>query len=169
MLTCFNVQKTHYFSNTVPYCSSSMSRLSQTHHFLLRPSFRQVQSALIGQLTQFIVIGRTPQARVGNVTCHSIIASFSFHVSFISSSPKGEQSRVTDTVWWCSYVFAVHKPWLRRFLTGCTLRCDVTLFSSHTYTRRVTRKTPHLNSQQQILELITKPTYSRWFRSARLS
>ncbi len=38
-----------------------MPRLSQI------PSFEQVQSALIGQLTQCIVIGRTPQARVGNV------------------------------------------------------------------------------------------------------
>ncbi len=28
----------------------------------LSPSFRQAQSALIGQLTQSIVIGRTPQA-----------------------------------------------------------------------------------------------------------
>ncbi len=42
------------------------------------PSFRQAQSALIGQLTQSIVIGRTPQALVGNVTPLSIIASFSF-------------------------------------------------------------------------------------------
>ncbi len=32
----------------------------------------------IGQLTQCIVIGRTPQARVGNVTPLSIIASFIF-------------------------------------------------------------------------------------------
>ncbi len=97
MLTCFNVQKTHYFSNTVHYCSSSMPCLSQMHYFL-QSSFQQVQSALIGQLTQSIVIGRTPQARVGNVTPLTIIASFSFQVSFIRSSPKGEQSRVTDTV-----------------------------------------------------------------------
>ncbi len=33
-----------------------------------RLSFRQAQSALIGQLTQNIVIGRPPQALVGNVT-----------------------------------------------------------------------------------------------------
>ncbi len=98
MLTCFNVQKTHYFSNTVHYCSSSMPRLSQTLRFLQSPSFRQVQSALIGQLTQCIVIGRTPQACVRNVTPLSIIASFSFQVSFISSSPKREQSRVAYTV-----------------------------------------------------------------------
>ncbi len=98
MLTCFNVQKTH-FSNTVHYCRSSMPRLSQTLHFLQSLFFRQAQSALIGQLTQCIVIGRTPQARVGNVTPLSIIASFSFHVTFtISSSPRGEQCRVTDTV-----------------------------------------------------------------------
>ncbi len=45
-----------------------MPRLSQTLRFLQSPSFRQAQSALIGQLTQCIVIGRTPQARVRNVT-----------------------------------------------------------------------------------------------------
>ncbi len=54
-----------------------MPRLSQTLSFLQSPSFLQAQSALIGQLTQSIVIGQTPQARVGNVTL-SIIASFSF-------------------------------------------------------------------------------------------
>ncbi len=99
MSTCFNVKKTHHFSNTVHYCSSSVPHLSQMHLFLQSPSFQQVQSALIGQLAQCIAIGRTPQALVGNVTPLSIIASFSFQVSFtISSSPKGEQSRVTDTV-----------------------------------------------------------------------
>ncbi len=99
MLTWFNVQKTHYFSNTVHYCRSSMPRLSQTLPFLQSPSFRQAQSALIGQLIQCIVIGRTPQARVVYVTLLSIIASFRFQVSFtISSSPRGEQSRETDTV-----------------------------------------------------------------------
>jgi len=74
MLTCFNVQKTHYFANTVDYFRSCMPRLSQTLRFLQSPSFQQAQSALIGQLTQ--CIGRTPQARVGNVTALSIIASF---------------------------------------------------------------------------------------------
>ncbi len=94
------LKKTHYFSNTVHYCSSPLPRLSQMHHFLQSPSFQQVQSALIGQLTQCIVIGRTPQAGVGNVTPLTIIASFSFQVSFISSSRKG--NRVTwQTQWWC--------------------------------------------------------------------
>ncbi len=45
-----------------------MPHLSQTLGFLQSPSFQQAQSALIGQLTQSIVIGRTPQARVRNVT-----------------------------------------------------------------------------------------------------
>ncbi len=54
------------------------TRLSQTLSFLQIPSFRQAQYALIGQLTQSIVIGQTPQARVGNVTPLTIIASFSF-------------------------------------------------------------------------------------------
>ena len=78
MLTCFNVQKTHYFSNTVHYCRFSIPRLSQMRYFQQSPYYRQAQSALIGQLTQCIVIGRTPQARVGNVTPLSLIASFSF-------------------------------------------------------------------------------------------
>ncbi len=86
MLTCFNVKKTkHYFSNTVHYCSSSIPRLSQMLSFLQSPSFRQAQSALIGQLTQSIVIGRTPQACVGNVTPLSMIASFSFQNEFKDS------------------------------------------------------------------------------------
>ncbi len=110
-----------------------MPRLSQTLCFLKSPSFQQVQSALIGQLTHWIVIGRTPQARVGNVTSLTIIASFSFQVSFISSSPKGEQSRVTDSDDARMYL-QYTSLWLRRFLTGCTLRCDVTLFPSHTHT-----------------------------------
>ncbi len=150
MLTCFNVQQTHYFSNTVHYCSSSMLRLSQTYRFLQSPSFLQVQSALIGQLTQCIVIGRTPQAHIGYVTPLTIITSFSFQVILSVQARKG--NRVAwQTQWWCSYVFAVHKPRLRWFLTGCTLRCDVTLFPSHTHThthtQRIMHKTPHLNSQ----------------------
>ncbi len=90
MLTCFNVQKTHYFSNTLHYWSSSMPRLSQTRRFLQRPSFRQAQSALIGQLIQCIVIGRTPQACVGNVTALIIVLP--------SVQARKGNSRVTDTV-----------------------------------------------------------------------
>ncbi len=41
-----------------------MPRLFQTRY---SPSFRQTHFALIGQLTHCIVIGRTPQARIGNV------------------------------------------------------------------------------------------------------
>ncbi len=40
-----------------PLCPASLKL-----HFLQSPSFRQAQSALIGQLAQCIVIGRTPQA-----------------------------------------------------------------------------------------------------------
>ncbi len=116
MLTCFNVQKTHYFSNTVHYCRSSMPRLSQTLRFLQSPSFRQAQSALIGQLAQCIVIGRTPQALVANVTPLSIIASFSFQnkckdkliMSLVLPSVQArEGNRVAwHTQWWCSYAGA---------------------------------------------------------------
>ncbi len=76
MLTCFNVQKTHYFSNTVHYCSSSMPRLYQTCRLWLAKHHKHASEC----------------------NAPTIIASFSFQVSFISSSPKGEQSRVTDTV-----------------------------------------------------------------------
>ncbi len=62
-----------------------MPRLSQKRHFLQSPSFRQVQTALIGQLTQCIVIGRTQQACVGNETPLTIIASFSFQSNYKDS------------------------------------------------------------------------------------
>jgi len=55
-----------------------MPHLFQMRRFLQSPSFQQMQSALIGQLTQYIVISRKPQARVRNVTPLTIIASFSF-------------------------------------------------------------------------------------------
>ncbi len=58
-----------------------MPRLSQKRSFLQSPSFQQAQSALIGQLTQYI--GRTPQARVGNETALSIIVSFFFRIFLI--------------------------------------------------------------------------------------
>ncbi len=79
-----------YFSNAVHYFRSSMPT-SLKHNFIQSPSFQQVQSALIGQLTQCIVIGRTPQAHVGLWNQLSVI-------NLISSSPRGEQSHVTDTV-----------------------------------------------------------------------
>ncbi len=58
MLTCFNVQN-HNFSNTVHYFLYAPPLSNES------PSFRQALSALIGQLTQSIAIGRAPQARVG--------------------------------------------------------------------------------------------------------
>ncbi len=48
----------------VPLCPASLKCVI----FYKALSFQQVQSALIGQLTQCIVIGRTPQAHVRNVT-----------------------------------------------------------------------------------------------------
>ncbi len=129
MLICFNVKKKHIIFQILYIFVGPLCPVSLKHCFLQSPSFRQVQSAVIGQLTQCIVIGRTPQARVGNITPLTIIASFSFQVSlFVQVS--------WQTQWWCSYVFAVHKPRFRWFLTGCTLRCDVTLFPSHSHTTR---------------------------------
>ncbi len=72
-----------------------MPRLSEKGHFLQSPSFRQAQSALIGQLAQYIVIGRTPQARVRNVTTLTIIASFSCDVAV---SPSLTHTRVHTQV-----------------------------------------------------------------------
>ncbi len=74
-----------------------MPRLSQMRCFLKSPSFQQVQSALIGLLIQCIVIGRTPQARVGNVTPLSIIASFSFQVSLSVHAREGNRVSVTHS------------------------------------------------------------------------
>ncbi len=58
MLTWFNVKKTHYFSNTVHYCRSSLKRFvfykvppSDKHSLLWLANWQ---------------IGRTPQARVKN-------------------------------------------------------------------------------------------------------
>ncbi len=59
-----------------------MPRLSQMSCFLQSPFFQQAQSALIGQLTQCIVIGRTPQECVENVTALTIMASLSFQSKY---------------------------------------------------------------------------------------
>ncbi len=146
MLTCFNAKKTHYFSNTVHYCRSSMPLLSQTRHFLQSPSFRQAQSALIGQLTQCIVIGRTPQAHVGNVTSLTIIVSFSkiniktVHnvLSFpINSSPKWVQRRVTDTVMMLVYICSTQARLRKLTPLWCdpvSLSLSLSLSLSHTHT-----------------------------------
>ncbi len=64
-----------------------MPRISQMRCFLQSLSFQKV----IGQLTQFIVIGWTPQWCVHlhtNVMTLTIIASFSFQVSFIRIEPE---------------------------------------------------------------------------------
>ncbi len=162
-----------------------MPRLSQTLRFLQSPSFRQAQSALIGQQTQSSMIGRTPQGLVGNVTPMSIIASFSFQntvnktvnnvLSFtISSNLRWEQSRVRDTVMMlvcvCTQAAVV---WLclplsqmrAHTYTHTMLRCDsLSLSLSHTHDAQ--------NSafEQSIVNNWTNTkTYSRWFRSARLS
>ncbi len=109
MLACFNVQKKKKNSTTVYYCRSSIPCLSQMLHFLQSPSFRQVQSALIGQLTQCIVIGRTPRRKCNSF---SIIASFSFQnlrktvnnvLSFTISS-RGIESRDRHSNEACMYL-----------------------------------------------------------------
>ncbi len=124
-----------------------MPRFCQTLSFLQSPSFRQAQSALIGHLAHCIVIGRTPQARVGNVTPLSIIASLSFQnkckeliMSLVLPSVQAREgnSHVTDRM---------------KLVCVCTqaliktpLCLSLSLTHSHTQTHTM-RITPHLNSQ----------------------
>ncbi len=70
--------KKHLYFQILYIIVGPLGPASQMLQFLQSPSFRQAQSALIGQQTQSIVIGQTPQAWVGNVMLLSIIASFSF-------------------------------------------------------------------------------------------
>ncbi len=119
-----NVQKTHSFSNTVHYCRSSMPRLSQTLRFL---QSLLLTSAVCSYWPTDSVHCDWPNTTSTLRKCIplSIIASFSFQneckdliiikannvLSFtISSSLRGEQSGVTDTVMMLECV----KPWLRQ-------------------------------------------------------
>uniref|UniRef100_A0A672LVL6 Nuclear prelamin A recognition factor-like n=1 Tax=Sinocyclocheilus grahami TaxID=75366 RepID=A0A672LVL6_SINGR len=56
MLTCFNVQKTHYFSNTVHYCRSSMPRW-----------IRYAERVLGSLVTPHICTARSPQQIMGSL------------------------------------------------------------------------------------------------------
>ncbi len=168
-----NVQKTHYFSNTVhyggPLCPASLQMLC----FLQSPSFNKHSS-------DWATWPRTLWwPNVGNVTPLSIIACSAFKIkvktvnnvlSFTISSSR-ERNRVAwQTQWWCC--MCVHTshgcevnvspslththtrdaalwPSLSLFSLYTqahthTRCCDVTLSLTHTNT---TRKTPHLNSQ----------------------
>ncbi len=126
-----------------PLCPASLKR-----HFLQSPSFRQAQSALIGQLTQCIVIGRSPQAHVGNVISLTIIVSFSkiniktVHnvLSFsINSSPKWVQRRVTDTVMMLVYICSTQARLRKLTPLWCdpvslSLSLSLTHTQTHTHT-----------------------------------
>ncbi len=113
-----------------PLCPASLKRFI----FYKVPPSDERQSALIGQLTQCFVIGRTPQARVGNVTPLSIILAFKIKLKtvndvlrfLISSSRKGNR-----VAWWSSYVFA-HKPRLCDHLPLSHTRFCDPLSLSHT-------------------------------------
>ncbi len=68
-----------------------------------------------------------------------------------------EGNRVTwKTQWWCSYVFAVHMPRLSQLTTlwcdpvSLSLSLSPSLSLTNTMCYSTLRKTPHLNSQQQI-------------------
>ncbi len=72
MLTCFNIQKHIIFQILYiivgPLCPASLKQVP--------PSDKRSLLWMVNW--QCIVIGRTPQALVGNVTPLSIIASYSF-------------------------------------------------------------------------------------------
>ncbi len=68
-------------------------------HWLKRFVFSKAQSALIGQLTQDIVIGRTPQAACWALALKIKVKTVNNVLSFtISSCLRGEQSNVTDVM-----------------------------------------------------------------------
>ncbi len=103
------------FSNTVHYCSSSMPRLSQMRRFLQAPPSSSTVCSDWPQLASALWLAEHHKHGSEMVTSLTIIASaFKINVktvnnllSFtISSSPKGEQSHVTDTVmmlvWVCT-------------------------------------------------------------------
>ncbi len=73
-----------------------MPRLSQTLRFLQSPSFLQAQSALIGQLAECIVIGRTPQAAIKMADvmwpCLSLSLSLSLSHTHNAQNSAFEQS-----------------------------------------------------------------------------
>ncbi len=96
---------THSFSYTVHYCRSSMPRLSLTCRFQQNPSFRQAQSALIGQwYSAFWLAEHHKPCRKCNAPYHncelqlSKLKTVNNLLSFtISSNPKEEQSCMTDS------------------------------------------------------------------------
>ncbi len=152
MLTCFNVQKTHYFSNTVHYCSSSMPHLSNAS-FSTKPLL--LTSTVCSDWPTDPVHCDWPNTtsthRKCNAPCHNQV-SFSS-----SSSPKGEQSRVTDTVMKLVCICSTQSV-VKMIYDGLytLLWCDPVPLThththkhtyTHTHTRCVTRKTPHLNCQ----------------------
>ncbi len=125
MLTCVNVKK-HYFSNTVHYCRSSMPLLvfykapPSKHSLLWLASWhsalwlaehhkpcRKCNTPFHNRELQFF---KTKLKTVNNVLSFTI-----------SSSPRGEQSRVTDSD---EALMCLH--------TSCG--CDVTFTPSHTHT-----------------------------------
>ncbi len=119
-----------------------MPRLSQTLSFLQSPSFWQAQSALIGQLAQCIVIGRTPPALVGNVTPLSIIASFSSLV--LPSVQAREGNRVTwETV--MMLVCVCKQAAIKTADSTVTLSLSFSLSPSLTRTHAHTHTHTHLN------------------------
>ncbi len=116
-----------------PLCPASLKRFI----------FYKAQSALIGQLTQDIVIGRTPQAAWWASALKIKVKTVNNVLSFtISSCLRGEQSNMTDMMK-LEYVCkqAVNKTISDRLYTQ--LWCDpVSLSLSHTHTHTHTWYVP---------------------------
>ncbi len=155
MLTCFNVQKTHYFSNTVHCCGSSDWPADP-----VLCDWQNTTSACRKCNAPF----HNRQLQLSKVNIKTVNNGLSFT---ISSSPRVQQSCLTDTVMKLVYVYkqaAIKKADLRK-LKAVMWPC----FSlSHTHTHK-SRNSTLLKGQWQVLKLITKHISSHWFRSARLS
>ncbi len=159
MLTCFNVQKTH-FSNAVHYCRSSMPRLKRFVFYKVPPSDKHSLLWLANwPSVLWLAEHHKPHRKCNSPFHHPAfkikVKTVNNVLSFtISSSLRGEQSRVTEVV--------------KKLVCVCTQAAVVwpCLPLSHTHTIAVvqwcdllshtTRKTPHLNSQQQI------PIFKYW-------
>ncbi len=140
MFTCFNVQKTHYFSilyvNVGPLCPASLKSLV---FYKAPPSDSAVCSDWPADPVHCDWMNTTSTSRKCNAPFHnrelqlSKLKTVNNVLSFtISSSPRGEQSCVTDTVMMlvcvCKQAAVVMWPCLPLSHTRArTRRCAVTL------------------------------------------
>ncbi len=168
MLTCFNVQKIYYFSNTVHYCSSSLPRISQTLRFLQSPSIRQVLSALIGT-TDWRCDWLNTSSTCRKCNCphhnHELQLPSWFYQS---KSKRGTEScdKHSDARMYLQYTSRSEDDFWRAVHSAVMWPCSPL---THTHSR-MTRYTQNSTFERSIANTWTNnKTYSGWFRSARLS